>query len=68
MKLPEAIIVDGKECLDILCCKILIWEANSDVIEINDPDENKCLVIRECESIEIRNLLIQLLSDSQEEP
>ena len=53
MKLPEAIIIDGKECLDILCCKILIWEANSDVIEINDPDENKCLVIRECESIEI---------------
>ena len=34
MKLPEAIIIDGKECLDILCCKILIWEANSDVIEI----------------------------------
>ena len=32
----EAIIIDGKECLDILCCKILIWEANSDVIEIND--------------------------------
>lgn len=72
MKLPEAIIIDGKECLDILCCKILIWEANSDVIEINDPDENKCLVIRECESIEImiliRSLLIQLPSDSQEEP
>ena len=66
MKLPKAIIIDGKECLDILCCKILIWEANSDVIEINDPDENKCLVIRECESIE--NLLIQLPSDSQEEP
>lgn len=72
MKLPEAIIIDGKECLDILCCKILIWEANSDVIEINDPDENKCLVIRECEGIEImiliRSLLIQLPSDSQEEP
>ena len=47
MKLPEAIIIDGKECLDILCCKILIWEANSDVIEINDPDENKCLVMRD---------------------
>jgi len=30
-------------------------EANSDVIEINDPDENKCLVIRECESIEIND-------------
>ena len=44
MKLPEAIIIDGKECLDILCCKILIWEANSDVIEINDPDENNALL------------------------
>ena len=35
MKLPEAIIIDGKECLDVLCCKILIWEANSDVMKIN---------------------------------
>ena len=62
MKLPEAIIIDGKECLDILCCKILIWEANSDVIEINDPDENKCLVIRECESIEINDTYKKLIN------
>ena len=64
MKLPEAIIIDGKECLDILCCKILIWEANSDVIEINDPDENKCLVIRECESIEINDTYKKLINSA----
>ncbi len=64
MKLPEAIIIDGKECLDVLCCKILIWEANSDVIEINDPDENKCLVIRECESIEINDTYKKLINSA----
>ena len=64
MKLPEAIIVDGKECLDVLCCKILIWEANSDVIEINDPDENKCLVIRECESVEINDTYKKLINSA----
>lgn len=39
--------------LDILVCKILIWEqADKNTIE-TDVDEKKCLVLRECESIEI---------------
>lgn len=40
--------------VDILVCKILVWEpADKNVIETDDPAEDKCLVIRECSSIEI---------------
>jgi hypothetical protein len=40
--------------VDILMCKILVWEPKSkSTIDYEDPDENKCLVIRECQSIEI---------------
>lgn len=40
--------------LDILVCKILIWEpADKNTIDTDDPSEDKCLVIRECASIEI---------------
>lgn len=48
--------------LDILVCKILIWEpSDKNKIDIEDPDENKCLTIRECESIEIEESYKKLI-------
>lgn len=48
--------------LDILVCKIIIWEpADKQVIDISDPDENKCLVLRECQSIEIEESYKKLI-------
>mgnify|MGYP001408329984 FL=1 len=48
--------------LDILVCKIIIWEpSDKQVIDISDPDENKCLVLRECQSIEIEESYKKLI-------
>ena len=48
--------------LDILVCKILIWEpSDKNTIETDDPSEDKCLVIRECESIEIEESFKKLI-------
>lgn len=43
-----------KDDVDILACKILIWETGDKTkIDVSDPPADKCLTIRECESIEI---------------
>lgn len=43
-----------KDDVDILACKILIWESEDKTkIDVKDPPADKCLTIRECESIEI---------------
>lgn len=48
---PSVKYSDG---VDILVCKILIWEpADKNVIETQDPAEDKCIVIHECTNIEI---------------
>lgn len=48
--------------LDILVCKILIWEpADKNTIDTDDPSEDKCLVIRECASIEIEESYKKLI-------
>lgn len=48
--------------VDILVCKILIWEqSDKNIIETDDPSEEKCLVIRECESIEIEESFKKLV-------
>lgn len=48
--------------LDILVCKILVWEpSDKNTIEIDDPSEDKCLVIRECENIEIEESFKKLI-------
>ena len=45
---------DYEDGVDILVCKILVWEpADKNTIDFDDPAENKCLVIRECANIEI---------------
>ena len=46
--------VSYSDGVDILVCKILIWEpADKNTIDTDDPAEDKCLTIRECSSIEI---------------
>lgn len=62
MDFPKPIAIEGKNCVDILICKILVWDAEPGPIEVADPDESKCLVIRECESIEIKDTYKQLIS------
>lgn len=48
--------------LDILVCKILVWEpSDKNTIEIDDPSEDRCLVIRECENIEIEESFKKLI-------
>ena len=43
-----------KDGVDILVCKILVWEpADKNTIDFDDPAEDKCLIIRECVNIEI---------------
>lgn len=43
-----------KDDVDILACKILVWESGDKTkIDVKDPPSDKCLTIRECESIEI---------------
>ena len=47
--------------VDILACKILIWEQpDKTKIDMN-PDENKCLILRECQSIEIEESYQKLI-------
>lgn len=54
-KLPK-----GK--LDVLLCKILVWEPKDKVkIETKDPPEDQCIVLRECESIEIEESYKKLI-------
>lgn len=51
-----------KDGLDILVCKILIWEpADKNTIDKDDPAEDKCLTLRECESIEIEESYKKLI-------
>lgn len=56
---------DSEKCydgLDILVCKILVWEAaDKNKIDVADPPEDKCLIIRECESIEIEESYKKLI-------
>ena len=48
--------------LDILVSKIIIWDSNGSYnIEAKDPPEDKCLIIRECESIEIEESYRKLI-------
>lgn len=60
MKSSDAVLYpDG---LDILVCKILVWEPeNKNKIDTSDPPESKCLIIRECESIEIEESYKKLI-------
>lgn len=40
--------------VDILMCKILVWEPKDPTkVDYEVPDENQCIVLRECQSIEI---------------
>lgn len=48
--------------IDILLCKILIWEPeDKSRIDVTCPDDSKCLVIRECESVEIEESYKKLI-------
>lgn len=59
---------DFPDGLDILCCKILVWDVSEDMPAITqggaDPDERKCLVLRECSEIEISDTYKQLISSA----
>lgn len=58
----EAYKKSKHDCLNVLCCKILIWQTNDDKIQIDDPEESRCLIIRECESIEIEDTYKKLIT------
>jgi len=48
--------------LHILVCKILVWEpADKNTIDVDDPAEDKCLTLTECESIEIEESYKKLI-------
>ena len=50
------------KAIDVLVCKILIWEpTNNKTIDMEDPDDNKCLTLRECQSIEIEESYKKLI-------
>lgn len=50
------------KAVDILACKILIWEPEDKTkIDAGDPDDDKCLVLRECQSIEIEESYKKLI-------
>lgn len=54
--------VHYQDGLDILACKILVWEpADKNVIDKDDPSSDRCLTIRECESIEIEESYKKLI-------
>jgi hypothetical protein len=54
--------VHYQDGLDILACKILVWEpADKNVIDKDDPSPDRCLTIRECESIEIEESYKKLI-------
>lgn len=56
----ESLLLD--KAVDILACKILIWEPeNKTKIDTNDPADDKCLVLRECQSIEIEESYKKLI-------
>lgn len=51
-----------KDYLHILVCKILIWEpADKNTIDVDDPAEDKCLTLTECESVEIEESYKKLI-------
>ena len=51
-----------EKAVDILACKILIWEPEDKTkIDADDPDDDKCLVLRECQSIEIEESYKKLI-------
>lgn len=51
------------QAVDILACKILIWEPEDKTkIDADDPADNKCIVLRECQSIEIEESYKKLIS------
>lgn len=50
------------KAVDVLACKILIWEPeDKNKIDANDPADDKCLVLRECQSIEIEESYKKLI-------
>ena len=57
---------DFPDGLDILCCKILIWNVTDETPAIlpggADPPEDKCMIIRECSSIEIVDTYKKLIN------
>lgn len=51
-----------KDGLHILVCKILVWEPeDKNTIDVNDPADDKCLTLTECESIEIEESYKKLI-------
>lgn len=49
--------------VDVLVCKILIWKpTNPNMIDFMSPSEDKCLIIRECENIEINETYKKLIN------
>lgn len=54
--------VPKEDGLDILVCKIFVWEpADKNTIDKDTPSEDKCLVLTECESIEIEESYKKLI-------
>lgn len=50
------------KAIDILTCKIVIWEPkNKNTIDVPEPPDDKCLVIRECLNIEIEESYKKLI-------
>lgn len=51
-----------KKTVHVLACKILIWEPEDKTkIDADDPADDKCLVLRECQSIEIEESYKKLI-------
>ena len=51
-----------RKTVDILVCKILIWEpVDKNKIDAQAPSDNKCLILRECQSIEIEESYKKLI-------
>lgn len=56
----ESLLLD--KAVDILTCKILVWEPEDKTkIDTDDPADDKCLVLRECQSIEIEESYKKLI-------
>lgn len=54
MKSSQHIDHSFDHTVDMLACKILVWEPeDKNVIDVKDPADDKCIVLRECQSIEI---------------
>ena len=50
------------KAVDMLACKICIWEPkDKNTIDSVTPDDDKCLVLRECQSIEIEESYKKLI-------